>query len=61
VRIGARIVKSRSREIAGYISVSREVRASANAVEAAVEALNTAFAGVIAELVPWVLNRPAPE
>ena len=61
VRIGARMVKSRSREIAGYISASREVRASVNSVEAAVEALNTAFAGVLAQLVPWVLDRPAPD
>lgn len=61
VRMGARLVKSRSREIAGYTSLSRDVRASANTVEAAVEALDTAFAGVLAQLVPWVLDRPAPE
>jgi len=60
VRIGARVIRSRTRDIAGYLNASREVRASANSVEAAVEALNTAFAGVLAELVPWVLNRPEP-
>ena len=61
VRIGARLVKARSREIAGYTSVSRETRASINSVEAVVEALNSAFAGVLAQLVPWVLDRSTPE
>jgi cholesterol transport system auxiliary component len=60
VRIGARIVKSRTREIAGYTSASNEVRASVNSVAAAVEALNTALADVLAKLVPWTLDRPGP-
>jgi len=61
VRIGARLVKARSREIAGYTTASREVRASVNSVEAVVEALNTAFAEVLAQLVPWAFDRPKPE
>jgi ABC-type uncharacterized transport system auxiliary subunit len=31
-----------------------------NSVGAAVEALNSAFGGVLAQLVPWVLDRPKP-
>ncbi len=36
------------------------MRASANATDAGVESLSAAFAGVLAELVPWVLNHPKP-
>jgi cholesterol transport system auxiliary component len=61
VRIGARLVKARSREIAGYTSAYREVRASVNSVEAVVEVLNTAFGGVLADVVTWALDRPKPE
>jgi len=60
VRIGARLLSSRTQEIVGYTNVSREERASANSVDAAVEALDTAFAAVLAQLVTWVLDRPAP-
>ena len=60
VRIGARLVNARTREIVGYTSSSRELPASVNSVEAAVEALNSAFGGVLAQLVPWVLDRPKP-
>lgn len=60
VRLGVRLVESRSRKIAGSNNISKEVRASANAIEAAVEALSSALSGVLAELVPWVLERPEP-
>jgi cholesterol transport system auxiliary component len=60
VRIGARLVNARTREIVGYTSSSRELPASVNSVGAAVEALNSAFGGVLAQLVPWVLDRPKP-
>jgi cholesterol transport system auxiliary component len=60
VRLGVRLVEARSRRIAGYTSVAKEVRASANTIEAAVEALTAALAGALAELVPWVLDHPKP-
>jgi hypothetical protein len=36
------------------------VRATANSVPAGVAALSEAYGGVLAELVPWVLNRGMP-
>jgi cholesterol transport system auxiliary component len=60
VRLDVRLVESRSRRIAGYTDIAREVRATANTVDAAVEALSAAFSGELTELVPWVLNHPKP-
>lgn len=60
VRLSVRLVESRSRKIAGYNTITKEVRASANAIDAAVEALNAALSGVLADLVPWVLDHRAP-
>ena len=60
VRLGVRLVESRTRKIAGYNSIAKEVRASANAIDAAVDALSAALSEVLAELVPWVLDHPAP-
>ena len=61
VRLGARVVNTRTHAIVDYKSFSREERASVNSVDAAVAALGSAFAGVLGELVPWVLDRPMPE
>ena len=61
VRISVRVLKSRSHEIVGYKSFSREERAAVNTVEAGVAALNSAFGGVLGELDPWVLDRPSPD
>jgi len=61
VRLGARVVNARSHEIVGYRSFAREERATVNSVDAAVAALASAFAGVLGDLVPWVLDRPTPE
>ena len=60
VRLGVRLVESRSRKVAGYSTFAKEVRASANAINAAVEALNAALSGVLVDLVPWVLDHPEP-
>jgi cholesterol transport system auxiliary component len=60
VRLGMRLIESRSRKIAGSSTVAKEVRASANTIDAAVEALSAALSGALADLVPWVLDRPAP-
>jgi len=60
VRLGARVVNARTRAIAGSMVANKEVRASANSVVATVAALTTAYGAVLADLVPWVLDRPAP-
>lgn len=60
VRLGVRLVDARSRKIAGTAVFAKDVRASANSVPAAVAALTVAFGAVLAELVPWVLDHPAP-
>lgn len=60
VKIAARVVHARTRKIAGTMVASKEVRASANAIPAAVAALTEATGAVLAELVPWVLDRAPP-
>lgn len=60
VRLGVRLVSTHTRRIAGYTELSKEVRASANSVDAAVEAMSAALSGVLADLLPWVLDRSAP-
>jgi cholesterol transport system auxiliary component len=60
VRLGARVVDAKSRKIAGSAVFAKEVRASANSVPAGVAALSEAYGGVLAELVPWVLDRGMP-
>ncbi len=60
VRLGARVIQARSRKIAGYTEFAKEVRASANSIDAGVEALSDAFSGVLTDLVPWVLSQSVP-
>jgi cholesterol transport system auxiliary component len=60
VRIGARMMDAKSRKITGSAVFAKEVRATANSVPAGVAALTEAFGGVLAELVPWVLDRGTP-
>lgn len=60
VKLGARVVNARTRTIAGTAVFTKEVRASANAVPAGVAALSSAYGAVLADLVPWVLDRAAP-
>jgi len=60
VSLGARLVNARTRAIAGSTVIRKEVRASANSVVASVAALTEAYGAVLADLVPWVLDHPAP-
>jgi len=60
VRLGARLIESRSRRIAGTAVFAKEVRASANSIDAGVAVLTEAFSGVLADLVPWVLQQKGP-
>lgn len=55
VRLGTRVLDARSRKIITTAVFTKEVRSTANSVDAAVAALTGAFAGVLAELLPWVL------
>lgn len=60
VRFGVRLIETRSRRIVGTTVFSKEVRASANSIDAGVAAITEAFSGVLAELVPWVLQQKGP-
>jgi cholesterol transport system auxiliary component len=60
VRIGVRVVDARSRKISGTAVFGKEVRAAANSVAAGVAALTAAYGAVLADLVPWVLDRSSP-
>ena len=60
VRLGVRVVDARNRKISGTAVFGKEVRAAANSVAAAVEALTAAYGEVLAEVMPWVLDRSAP-
>jgi ABC-type uncharacterized transport system, auxiliary component len=57
VRIGFRLIDARSRKIAAATVLEKDVRASANTVDAGVAALTEAFSGVLDSLVPWVMTR----
>jgi len=57
VRLGVRLIETRSRRIAATTVISKEVRASANTVDAGVAAITGAFSEVLTELVPWVLQQ----
>lgn len=58
VRLGARLIQAHTRKVTAYRDFSNEGRAAANSIDAAVEALRGAFAAVLADLVPWVLDQP---
>jgi cholesterol transport system auxiliary component len=59
VRLGVRLIAAGSRRIVGTTEITKEVRASANTVDAAVAAVTMAFSAVLAALVPWVLEHQA--
>jgi len=60
VTMDVRLVASRGRAVAGNISVTRTVPATANSVPAVTEALSQALAGVVSEIVVWALAFPQP-
>ena len=53
VRLDLRLLKAVNRELIARTEFSREVPASANSVDAAVEALDEAMAGVLTDVVSW--------
>jgi len=60
VRIKARLIGSRSREVIQFKSFGVEVPATANTVAAAVDAFDQALASVAGQIVDWTLAAPDP-
>jgi cholesterol transport system auxiliary component len=60
VRLGVRVVNARTRKMSASSVFGKEIRAAANSVADAVAALTAAYGAVLAELVPWVLDRSSP-
>lgn len=60
VRIVAHMAEARSRRIASSLTVSLDEPASANSVDAVVQALDGALSKAVAQIVPWALALPAP-
>ena len=58
VKIEARLVTNRTREIVSHIVASQEAPASANTIPAAVDALDRAFGAVLGQIVGWALSTP---
>ncbi|GAA0545080.1 cholesterol transport system auxiliary component [Rhizomicrobium palustre] len=61
IRLAVRLMETRGRRIVGTAVFAKEVRASANTVDAVVAAHTEAFSGLAADLVPWVLKAPMPK
>jgi len=58
VRFNAKLVRIPERRIAAQVSVSREVKATANALPEIVLAFDSALGGAIEEVVTWTLRNP---
>lgn len=57
VSLGARLIESHSRKIVATTVITKQVRASANTVDAGVAAITAAFSAVLTDLVPWALQQ----
>ena len=60
VSIVAHMVEAHSRKIVSSLSVSLNEPASANSVEAAVQAFDAALGKAVAQITQWALALPAP-
>lgn len=60
VAIVAHMAEAHSRKIVANLAVSFSEPASANSVDAVVQAFDTALAKAIAQIVGWALNLPPP-
>jgi len=58
VKIEAKLVTNRNREIVAHLTASQEAQANANSIPAAVDALDRAFAAVLGQIVGWALSAP---
>jgi cholesterol transport system auxiliary component len=61
VHIEAKLVRNPGRDIIASLSTSKEVVATQNSVVGAVQALDTAFGAVRAQIVDWALSAPTPK
>jgi cholesterol transport system auxiliary component len=60
VTIVAHLAQSRSRTIVANITATQSVLASANSVNAVVEAFDTALAATVSAIIQWALTLPSP-
>jgi len=58
VKIEAKLVTNRNREIVSHLTASQEAQANANSIPAAVDALDRAFGAVLGQIVGWALSTP---
>jgi cholesterol transport system auxiliary component len=58
VKIEAKLVTNRNREIVSHLTASQEAQANANSIPAAVDALDRAFGAVLSQIVGWALSTP---
>jgi cholesterol transport system auxiliary component len=58
VKIEAKLVTNRTREIMSHLTASQEAAANANSIPAAVDALDRAFGAVLGQIVGWALSTP---
>ncbi|HEY5346703.1 MAG TPA: ABC-type transport auxiliary lipoprotein family protein [Rhizomicrobium sp.] len=60
VRIAARLVVQRTRQVAASLVAEQSVPAGANTIDAAVQAFDGALGAVVAQIVNWALNSAPP-
>ncbi len=61
VRIVAKLVSAKDRQIVASLDSVHTEQASANSVPAAVQAFNTALSASLEEIAGWALKAPPPE
>ena len=59
VRFNAKLVRIPERRIAAQVSVSREAKATANALPEIVRGFDSALGGAVEEIVTWTVRNPA--
>ncbi|MBU6299043.1 MAG: membrane integrity-associated transporter subunit PqiC [Alphaproteobacteria bacterium] len=60
VRIQARLLNARTRDVVDNFDASEEAPATQNTVDSAVEALDTALGRTLTQIVTWALSAPPP-
>ena len=59
VALDAKLIRMPARRVVAQISVSRDAKASANAVPDVVAAFDSALGGAVTQVVTWTLDNPA--
>jgi cholesterol transport system auxiliary component len=60
VTIVAQMATAHGRKVVTNLTATQTVQASANSVDAVVQAFDSAFGAALAQIVPWALALPAP-